>query len=67
MGPIVFMFFFLNAFGQYICFLFFLNSLRPPEKSINMVTQSSEPNSLLDSYMIFFIFFVALCYPAFSL
>lgn len=59
MGLIVFMFFFLNAFGQYIWGLFFLNSLRLPEKSINMVTQSSEPSSLLD--------FVALCYPAFSL
>lgn len=60
MGPIVFMFFFLNAFGQYIWGLFFvfvfLNSLRLPEKSINMVTQSSEPNSLLDSYMILYFF-----------
>lgn len=58
MGPIVFMFFFPECFWSvYLGFVFcFLNSLRLPEKSINMVTQSSEPNSLLDSYMILYFF-----------
>lgn len=40
----------------YLGFVCFFNSLRLPEKSINMVTQSSEPNSLLDSYMILYFF-----------
>lgn len=60
MGLIVFMFFFPECFWSvYLGFVFFFNLLRLPEKSINVVTQSSEPSSLLD--------FVALCYPAFSL